>query len=86
MWTEYREVADVILETPHVAAVREMFAVGGDAICSAEDSKQEEEVEHGGEDSGEWCEHGGSSKRSVTQAVFSASNLESKTNPSKEAE
>lgn len=43
----------MILETPHVAAVREMFAVGGDAICSAEDSKQEEEVEHGGEDSGE---------------------------------
>lgn len=37
-----------------MAAVREMCAAGGDApVCSPEDSKQAEEVEHGGEDSGD---------------------------------
>lgn len=35
------------------AAVREMCAVGGDGICSTEDSKQAEEEERGGEDSGD---------------------------------
>lgn len=36
-----------------MAAVGGLCAVGGDALCSREDSKQAEEVERGGEDGGD---------------------------------